>query len=103
MSSKGYNVVSAADGPAAMDICRSTRKRIDVLITDLIIPGACGSEVARVARQRFPALQVIYMSGYSGRRLDDEPGENTVFLEKPFDLPTLTRAIRQMVNSRSAA
>jgi two-component system cell cycle sensor histidine kinase/response regulator CckA len=103
LSSKGYNVISAADGPAAMDICRSSRKRIDVLITDLIIPGACGSEVARVARQRFPALKVIYMSGYSGRRLDDQPGEDSVFLEKPFDLPTLTRAIRQMVNRRSAA
>jgi len=86
-----------------MDICRSTRKRIDVLVTDLIIPGASGSEVARVARQRFSALKVIYMSGYGARRLDNEPGENNVFLEKPFDLPTLTRAIRQMLNSRSAA
>ncbi|MBV9181742.1 MAG: PAS domain S-box protein [Acidobacteria bacterium] len=103
LGAKGYNVLSAADGLEAMDICRSTRKRIDVLITDLIMPGARGSEVAQVARERFPGVKVIYMSGYNDRKLQDDARGDTVFLEKPFDLPTLTRAIRQMVSSRSAA
>lgn len=103
LSAKGYNVLAAADGLEAIDVCRSTRKRIDVLITDLIMPGARGSEVAHVARQRFPGLKVIYMSGYNDRKLGDEQPEDTILLEKPFDLPTLTRAIRQIVSSRSAA
>jgi CheY-like chemotaxis protein len=69
----------------------------------LIMPGARGSEVAQVARQRFPSLKVIYMSGYNDRKLEDEKREDTILLEKPFDLPTLTKAIRQMVSSRPAA
>ncbi|MBV9623019.1 MAG: response regulator [Acidobacteria bacterium] len=103
LTSKGYDVMVAADGAEALQICRSSEKLIDVLITDVIMPGARGSEVAQVARRRFPSLNVIYMSGYNDQKLDPEERENTIFLEKPFDLATLTRAIRQLANRRSAA
>ena len=103
LTSKGYDVIGAADGAEAIQICRTTQKHFDVLITDLVMPGARGTEVAKLARRRFPSIEVIYMSGYNDRELNPEEREDTVFLEKPFDLPTLTRLIRQLANRRSAA
>jgi two-component system, cell cycle sensor histidine kinase and response regulator CckA len=103
LTSKGYDVIAAADGAQALGICRSIEKPIDVLITDLIMPGARGTEVAQLARRRFPSLKVIYMSGYNDQKLDSGEREDTVFLEKPFDMPTLTSVIRQLASRRSAA
>ena len=84
LSSEGYTVLPAASGVDALTLARKT-DRIDVLLTDVIMPGMTGSELAaRLTRER-PGLPIVYMSGYSnqilsGGVLDAE----TLYLPKPF-------------------
>jgi CheY-like chemotaxis protein len=60
----GYEVVSAADGESALILLRGSQ-RIDLLFTDVVMPGLNGFEVARRAVQQVPALKVLFTSGYA--------------------------------------
>ncbi len=60
----GYSVLTAADGAAALSMLRNAT-RIDVLFTDIVMPGIDGVEVARRALEQIPGLKVLFASGYS--------------------------------------
>jgi signal transduction histidine kinase/CheY-like chemotaxis protein len=84
LSSQGYTVLPAASGADALKLARKT-DRIDVLLTDVIMPGMTGSELAATLTRERPGLPIVYMSGYSnqilsGGVLDAE----TLYLPKPF-------------------
>lgn len=97
----GYTVLEAADGPAALALIDggSGGRHIDLLLTDVIMPGMSGRELAVELRARRPDLRVLYMSGYT----DDavvrhgmlEPG--LAYLEKPFRPATLLRKVREVL------
>jgi CheY-like chemotaxis protein len=93
----GYAVVSAADGPTALDQARQL-ERIDLLFTDVMLPnGMTGREVAEeLARQR-PGLRILYASGYSEdvilHRGQLAPGLR--LLSKPYNMDELGRAVRE--------
>ena len=104
LAEMGYRVLEAGTGREALDMLAS-RAPIDVLLTDVVLPdGLSGPETARVARQRQPLLQVVYMSGYAGEsiaRLRDL-GENAPLLQKPFDEEELESKLRQTIHRGSA-
>lgn len=96
----GYHVLSAARGDEALGIARNHDREIDLLLTDIMMPGMNGVEVAaEVARIR-PGIQVFFMSGYADQDLVRqgllEPG--THFLQKPFTPQDLAEQIRRILD-----
>ncbi len=102
LSAKGYRVVSARDGDEMLRLAASHAESFDVLVTDVVVPGKNGREVAEALREKNPALPVIFMSGYTDDavivRGAREGGME--FLQKPFDLSTLARKIAEILDRR---
>ncbi len=97
---RGYRVLAASDGEAAMAISRAFPGRIDLLVTDVIMPGVGGRQLADALTRERPGLPVLYVSGYTDdRALMDElvSGERTL-LSKPFTSLELARRVRQTID-----
>jgi len=97
--SKGYRVVEAPDGETGLRLANAYEGTIDLLITDVVMPGMGGCELAqRVAANR-PQIKVLYLSGYTEDAIVHqgvlEPG--TAFLQKPFALQMLARKVREVL------
>jgi two-component system cell cycle sensor histidine kinase/response regulator CckA len=101
LESHGYHVLEASDGPAALRLWEQNEGRIDLLLTDMVMPELSGRELAAQLQQRKPNLKVIFTSGYSaelaGRELALEEGHN--FLQKPWPLPQLLETVRRCLDS----
>jgi CheY-like chemotaxis protein len=94
----GYAALEAADGPSGLDILNS-RRRIDLLITDIGLPGLNGRQVADAGRLKRPGLKVLFMTGYA---------ENAAFasgfleegmgmITKPFAMDALGARVRSII------
>jgi CheY-like chemotaxis protein len=96
----GYQVRIAPDATTAIEIVRSTP--IDVVITDVIMPGRTGPELALELRAQAPNLPILFMSGYSAAAIQDRGhlGDAAALIEKPFTAETLGRAIRRALAAR---
>jgi PAS domain S-box-containing protein len=92
----GYEVESAENAEQAISVARRREQRIDLLVTDVIMPGVSGVELSRRMRALYPNLAVLLVSGYAGGEINlhSELGENVQFLQKPFDAVSLTSAAR---------
>ncbi len=93
----GYRVLVASNGAEAQALWKDQGGEIDLVITDLLMPGGMtGLELAEHLRRDCPGLKVLYVSGYSsefgGRRIELQAGEH--FLHKPFTLYSLLQAVR---------
>jgi two-component system cell cycle sensor histidine kinase/response regulator CckA len=95
LKSEGYRVLEASNGEDAMEICRTYGGPIHVLITDLVMPGLGGVELARAAQKLRPALAVIFVSGYPDRTLNVG---RRIFVQKPFSFDVLNRALRSLLD-----
>lgn len=93
----GFQTLEAADGPSALPILQSNR-RIDLLVSDVGLPGLNGRQVAEIARQQRPGLRVLFMTGYAARAaIRSEflaPGMDMI--AKPFAVDELVQRIRAM-------
>ena len=94
-----YRVLEASDGAAALKLWADHRETVDLLLTDLVMPGGLsGQELAGRLQQDNTYLKVLFMSGYSseiaGRQIEDQLGEN--YLQKPFSPGQLLEAIRKI-------
>jgi two-component system, cell cycle sensor histidine kinase and response regulator CckA len=100
LESLGYVVVTAANGPAALRVCARPAQRVDLMLTDVIMPQMSGKEAALGARRLRADLKVLYMSGYT----DDALGRHGVvdadaaLLEKPFTRESLARKVREALD-----
>ena len=96
----GYHVVAAASGREALNLLASQLEHIDVLLTDVIMPGIQGKELADKIRILQPAARVIFMSGYTQGLLGDqgilEPGVHLI--EKPFSETTLLTKLHEILS-----
>jgi len=96
----GYNVLSAASGPDALLLMETQSRPIDILVTDVIMPGMSGRVLAETLRQRQPGLKILYASGYT----DDDVVHHGVrraevaFLHKPFTPDSLARCVREVLD-----
>jgi two-component system cell cycle sensor histidine kinase/response regulator CckA len=99
----GYRVHTAPTGVAAITVWEQEHGRIDMLITDIVMPdGMNGWDLVRELRSRHSDLRVICMSGYSAG-IASPPGpalERVTFLQKPFSLDRLTEAVRASLDAR---
>lgn len=95
----GYRVLAAANGDEALALWQQHRDRIDLLLTDIIMPGSLdGRELANRLRQDKPDLRVIYATGY-GRHLLPAGETRSPCLAKPFDIGALQAAVRRLLAS----
>ncbi len=98
LGEQGYRTLEAFDGPSGLDILR-TATRIDLLVTDVGLPGMNGRQLADQARETRPGLKVLFITGYaeSVAIADLQPGMEMI--TKPFDLDHLSRQVRTMVSA----
>lgn len=97
----GYQVLEALDVADATRLAQTHPGTIDLLITDVVMPGTSGPELARRLRVHRPGLRVLCMSGYpesEDRRIDGEAGW-TAWLQKPFTPDVLMRKVRDCLTS----
>ncbi len=104
LESYGYKVLEAADATAATELARHSEK-LDLLLTDVVMPGQSGRSLADQLLKLRPGVKVLYMSGYTGDLVTQhgalDPG--TLLLEKPFTLHSLLIKVRQALHDRTSA
>jgi DNA-binding NtrC family response regulator len=95
----GYNVVSAPNADELRSLVAQYPQRIDLLLTDVVMPGLAGQELVTLVKQRWPEIRVLYMSGYSNEELEDLD-RDAGFLQKPFTPGELMKKIAEVLNHR---
>lgn len=95
----GYTVISAASGAEAVDVAATYSGRLDLLLTDITMPGLSGREVADQVRALYPAVPVLYMSGFAQRLLTSKGtiDPEVTLIEKPFNRRDLLAAIDEVL------
>jgi two-component system, cell cycle sensor histidine kinase and response regulator CckA len=101
LEADGYQVIEAADGHEALRVLEARADEVRLLLTDVIMPGMGGREIAARVVERCPHVRVLFMSGY----LDDEllrdlvEGDEVALLRKPFTREQLLRAVRHALDA----
>jgi PAS domain S-box-containing protein len=99
----GYHVLEAENGEIAMQLCAKHQGQIDLVLTDLVMPGMSGHELAGELAQRHPKIRMLFMSGYTedsaARR--DILLKGSAFLQKPFSVGDLSNAVQQALAMRA--
>jgi len=100
LEDSGYSVLQASDGPSALELVRRHTGALDALVTDVVMPGMSGPEVAQAITSMRPGTQILYMSGYTDSAIGHHgvlaPG--IAFLQKPFSADDLTRKVRTLLD-----
>lgn len=102
---QGYNVLAAPDAVEALRTCRDHQGPIDLLVTDVVMPGLSGPRLVQRARALCPGLRSIYLSGYPeevlARRHQDKA--SLAVLAKPFTAESLLQTVRRALDSAAVA
>ena len=100
LTQHGYRVLSAANGEEALQLADARPGEVELVLTDLVMPGMNGRELAQVLRRRLPAVRVLFTSGYTSDAmlragvLESEEA----FLTKPYTPPLLLRKVREVLD-----
>jgi len=99
LESKGYTVMEAENGEEGLKIAESHNGPIHMMITDVVMPGISGRELAKRLMQVRPETKVLYLSGYTEDAIVHQGvlETGTAFLQKPFTLQTLSRKVREVL------
>ena len=90
---RGYNVLDAASGADAIHLLADHSGTIDMLVTDVLMPGMSGRELYEHLARRHPGLRVLYVSGYADDVFAHQQQWGTAFLPKPFSLDALAQRV----------
>jgi len=101
LENQGYKILEAEDGAAALQIVDGYHGAIDLLLTDVIMPGMNGRELAARVTNLLPDVRVLYMSGYTENAVgqDGTLDAGINLLQKPFSLPALKDRVRELLDS----
>ena len=99
LQAKGYRVVEAENGEAGLAAAAKHDGKIDMVITDVVMPGIGGRELVRLLAAARPETKVLYLSGYTEDAIVSEGTieSGTAFLQKPFTLQNLSRKVREVL------
>ncbi len=100
---QGYTVLSAGSGEDAQNLFRQTEQSIDLLVTDVVMPGQSGPDLYRQLELEHPGLKALFISGYSERAVEQGTIlENRLpFLQKPFRTSELALRVREILDKNS--
>ncbi len=100
LTSRGYRVFSAANIEEVDAICKRERGKIDLLVTDVVMPRVSGTEIANRVAQRRPGIRILYMSGYTADATVHHGvlEQGVAFLQKPFTPATLAAKVREVLD-----
>lgn len=99
----GFSVVTACNATEALQVLDTLRDAVDVLVTDVLMRGMDGVQLAQRARHLIPTLGVIVMSGYPDVPLADARAVAHLIIEKPFSATALVGAVQSVIERRGAA
>ncbi len=102
LSSRGYTILSAVDPEEADRLEQTYSGNIDLLLTDMIMPGKSGAVLAQTLAQRRPNMKILFMSGYTDRTIADSPAwtEDSPFIQKPFSPADLAQKLRALLDQK---
>jgi len=101
LTSQGYKVLAARQPQEAESICGEHGHRVDILLTDVIMPGMSGPELAKKMAESNSHIRVLYMSGYIDDSLlrQEIQEQGTAYLQKPFSPLSLAKKVREVLDS----
>jgi CheY-like chemotaxis protein len=101
LQKQGYKVLEATQGDEALFICGQHKEPIHLLVTDVVMPGMSGRELAERLTSLRPEIKILYMSGHTNSAIFHhgvlEPG--VILLQKPFTLEGLARKVREVLDN----
>lgn len=99
LRNKGYHILEAKNGEEALDVINSSGQAIDLIISDVVMPGMDGHTLIQLVRQELPDVKVILMSGYAEDVLNEEIARDATihFLPKPFSLKDLAGKVKEVL------
>jgi PAS domain S-box-containing protein len=105
LKERGYTVIKASEGAEALELVSQSDQRIDLMLTDVIMPGMSGRDLAKKVRQLHPNIKTVFMSGYSNNLLSNQQilDPNHVLLQKPVRLNALAKCLRERLDRAHAA
>ncbi len=96
----GYTVLTAENGEAALEILAAAEK-VDLMISDVVMPTMDGPTTVRHARKTHPDLPILFISGYAEEQLRKSIDiENVAFLAKPFSVHTLAETVQHVLYAK---
>ena len=97
LQDQGYHVLETDRGALALDVLSDDEQRVDLLLSDVVMPGMSGTHLARRASEIRPGLKVLYMSGHNEEMLHRQSDIDRAnpLLQKPFSTDDLTSMVRE--------
>lgn len=104
LRAEGFSTLEAGHGAEALELIESTPGAIDLVVTDVVMPGMDGRELGRRLAQRWPDLPILYISAYDVNDIfrRGSPRDSAPFLQKPFPLDGLVTIVRGLLNARAS-
>jgi two-component system, cell cycle sensor histidine kinase and response regulator CckA len=99
LRSNGYDVLEAANGPAALSVFEKNAHKIDMVLTDIVMPQMTGIELGQRLGEQSPGLRILYMSGYRDNPIGTGGETLRAFLHKPFTPDVLLGKVREVLDT----
>ncbi len=100
LKANGYTVIEASNGPAALASFEKNAHKIDLVLTDVVMPQMNGFELVQRLTEKNPLLKILYMSGYRDNPIGNMAAERQAFLHKPFTPDILLGKVREVLDAR---
>jgi DNA-binding NtrC family response regulator len=100
LQNAGFEVLLAENAREAIKVYEDCKRSIDLVMTDMVLPGGTGQQLGQDLRERSPEVVVLVTSGYSNPEYDTEaPESRTYFLAKPYSMRTLVSKIEKILDA----
>jgi CheY-like chemotaxis protein len=105
LRAEGYGTLEASHGGEALEIMETSSEPVDLVVTDVVMPGMDGRELGRRLTQRWPSVPILYISAYDVNDIfrRGSPWNSAPFLQKPFPPDGLITTVRGLLQTRSAS
>lgn len=100
LQNKGYEVHEANSGDNALELLQRDKPKLDLMVSDVMMPGMDGIELSKHVRELYPNLKIIFMSGYTEDKFKDDMGTDVHFLAKPFTLKQLAEKVKDVLEGK---
>lgn len=98
LSNKGYQVMDAPGGAAALQLLEDGKIVPEILVTDVMMPEMDGTTLAKQVKEKYPNVKIIFISGYAEDRFKEHLGADVWFLPKPFTLKQLATKVKEVID-----